>query len=141
MISKELIDMCEVFIWSYRHYPLINCLCGTVDPWMKVPKSLEKDTLMWVYGVGPAPGFWSLKTRGWSYLWIWVPKDTGYDLPLGDSPKIVIIILTEYLVEHWYLMCTLVGVTSLLVVKGWMRKSRYETNKQMHTCLTLLHIC
>ncbi|RVW18923.1 hypothetical protein CK203_102488 [Vitis vinifera] len=26
-------------------------------PWVKVPKALEEDTPMWVYGVGPAPGF------------------------------------------------------------------------------------
>ena len=34
-----------------------KCLCGTVDPWLKVPKALEEDIPMWVYGVGPAPGF------------------------------------------------------------------------------------
>ncbi|KAL6340728.1 hypothetical protein AAG906_021266 [Vitis piasezkii] len=31
----------------------IYCLCGTVGPWVKVPKALEEDTPMWVYGVGP----------------------------------------------------------------------------------------
>ncbi|KAL6312879.1 hypothetical protein AAG906_022640 [Vitis piasezkii] len=36
----------------------IYCLCGTVGPWVKVPKALEEDTPMWVYGVGPAPGFY-----------------------------------------------------------------------------------
>ena len=34
-----------------------KCLCGTVGPWVKVPKALEEDTLMWVYEVGPALGF------------------------------------------------------------------------------------
>ncbi|RVW12300.1 Transposon Ty3-G Gag-Pol polyprotein [Vitis vinifera] len=38
-------------------YHLLYCLCGTVGPWVKVPKALEEDTPMWVYGVGPAPGF------------------------------------------------------------------------------------
>ena len=57
MISRELIDMWEVFMWSYRHYLLIYCLCEIVGPWVKVPKALEEDTPMWVYGVGPAPGF------------------------------------------------------------------------------------
>ncbi|RVW58192.1 Retrovirus-related Pol polyprotein from transposon 297 [Vitis vinifera] len=38
-------------------YHLIYCLCGTVGPWVKVPKALEEDTPMWVYGVGPALGF------------------------------------------------------------------------------------
>nr|CAN77040.1 hypothetical protein VITISV_036001 [Vitis vinifera] len=40
-----------------RHYPLTYCLCGTMGPWVKVPKALEQDTPMWVYGVGLAPGF------------------------------------------------------------------------------------
>ena len=31
-------------------------------------------------------------------------------------------------------MCRLVGVSSLSVVKGWMRKSKDETSKHMHTC-------
>ena len=30
---------------------------GTVGPWVKVPKALEEDTLMWVYGVGDALRF------------------------------------------------------------------------------------
>ena len=34
-----------------------KCLCGTVGPWVKVPKALEEDTLMWVYEAGPALGF------------------------------------------------------------------------------------
>ena len=34
----------------------IYYLCGTVGSWVKVPKALEEDTLMWVYGVGPALG-------------------------------------------------------------------------------------
>ena len=53
----QRIDWCEVFMWCYRHYHLIYCLCGTVGPWVKVPKALEEDTPMWVYGVGPALGF------------------------------------------------------------------------------------
>ena len=40
---------------------------------MKVPKALEEDTPMWVYGVGLALGFNS-------------PKDMGLVLPLGFSP-------------------------------------------------------
>ncbi|KAL6313148.1 hypothetical protein AAG906_024579 [Vitis piasezkii] len=31
----------------------IYCLCGTVGPWVKVPKALEEDTPMWVYGLVP----------------------------------------------------------------------------------------
>ena len=44
-----------------------KCLCDATDiifwyivyvgPWVKVPKALEEDTLMWVYGIGPTPGF------------------------------------------------------------------------------------
>ena len=140
IIFREFIGG-EVLMWCYRPYHLIYCLCGTVGPWVKVPKALEEDTLMLVYGVGPAP-------------WVLVPKDTGLVLPLGMSPKrhgvwlalgwcpkIVIIILIEYLVEHWYLLCRLLGVSKLSVVKGWMGKSNDETNKHMHTCLTWLHIC
>ena len=47
----------EVSMWCYMHYLLIYCLCGIVVPWVKVPKPLKEDTPMWVYGVGPAPGF------------------------------------------------------------------------------------
>ena len=53
----QRIDWWEVFMRCYKHYLLIYCLCGTVGPWVKVPKTLEEDTSMWVYGVGPAPGF------------------------------------------------------------------------------------
>ena len=53
----QRIDWWEVFVRCYKHYPLIYCLCGIVGPWVKVPKALEEDTPMWVYGVGPAPGF------------------------------------------------------------------------------------
>ena len=53
----QRIDWWEVFMWCYRHYQLIYCLCGTVGTWVKVPKALEEGTPMWVYGVGPAPGF------------------------------------------------------------------------------------
>ena len=35
-----------------------------VGPWVKVPKALEEDTLMWVYGVGPALGYESQKAQG-----------------------------------------------------------------------------
>ena len=45
-----------------------------MGPWVKVPKALEEDTLMLVYGVGPAP-------------WVLVPKDTRLVLPLGRTPK------------------------------------------------------
>ena len=53
----QKIGWCEVSMWCYKHYLLIYCLCGTVGPWVKVPKALEEDTPMWVYGVGLAPGF------------------------------------------------------------------------------------
>ena len=49
--------MWEVVMRSCGHYLSIYCLCGTVGPWVKVLKALEKDTLMWVYGVGPTPEF------------------------------------------------------------------------------------
>ena len=64
----------EVSMWCNKHYLLMYCLRGTVGPWVKVPKALEENTLMWVYGVGHAP-------------WVLVPKDTGLVLPLGMSPK------------------------------------------------------
>ncbi|KAL6340744.1 hypothetical protein AAG906_025591 [Vitis piasezkii] len=41
----------------YAALSSIYCLCGTVGPWVKVPKALEEDTPMWVYGVGPPLGF------------------------------------------------------------------------------------
>ena len=69
------------------------------------------------------------------------PKRHGVWLALGWCPRIVIIILTTYLVEHWYPIYRLVGVNSLSVVKWWTRKSKDETSKHMHTCLTWLHIC
>ena len=74
MDDIQRIGWWEVSMWFHRHYLLIYCLCGTVGPWVKVPKALEEDTLMLVYGVGPAP-------------WVLVPKDTGLVLPLGRSPK------------------------------------------------------
>ena len=82
----QRIDWWEMFMWCYRHHLLIYCLCGTVGHWVKVPKALEEDTPMWVYRVGLALGFNSLKTRGWSYPWVLVPKDIGLVLPLGFSP-------------------------------------------------------
>ena len=81
----QRIDCWEVFLRCYRHSPLIYCLCGIMGPWVKVPKDLEEDTPIWVYGVGLAFGYESQKI--------------GYDLPLGDSPRIVIIMI-EYLVQH-----------------------------------------
>ena len=69
------------------------------------------------------------------------PKRHEVWLALGWCPRIVIIILIVYLVKHWYLMCKLLGIRSLSVVKGWMGKSKDETSKHMHTCLTWLHIC
>ena len=33
----------------------VTYLCGTMGPWVKVPKALKEDTLVWVYGVGPTP--------------------------------------------------------------------------------------
>ena len=53
----QRIDWWEVFMRCYKHYLLLYCLCGIVGPWVTVPKALEEDTLMWVYGVDPAPGF------------------------------------------------------------------------------------
>ena len=53
----ERIDWWEGFIWCYTHYHLIYCLSETVGPWVKVPKALEEDSPMWVYGVGLAPRF------------------------------------------------------------------------------------
>ena len=35
----------------------IDCLCRTVGHWVKVPKTLKEDTLMWVDGVGLVLGF------------------------------------------------------------------------------------
>ena len=76
---------------------------------------------------------------GWSWPWVWVLEDMGFDLPLGDAPN------SHYYtdlasMEHWYLMCRLVGVSSLSVVKGWKRKNKNETRKHMHTCSIWLHI-
>ena len=51
------IDWWEVLMRCYKHYIMIYYLCGTVGPWLKVPKALEEDTSMWVYGVGLVPGF------------------------------------------------------------------------------------
>ena len=56
IILREFISG-EVLRWCYRPYHLIYCLCGTVGLWVKVPKALEEDTSMWLYGVGPALGF------------------------------------------------------------------------------------
>ena len=56
MIFRELIGgkyLCDVT----GHYLLLYCLCGIVGPWVTVPKALEEDSSMWVYGVGPAPRF------------------------------------------------------------------------------------
>ena len=68
------------------HNPLVYSLCGTVGPWVKVPKALKEDTPMWVYELGPVFGYESQKTQS--------------NLPLGYSPRIIIIIFTEYLVKH-----------------------------------------
>ena len=139
IIFREFIGG-EVLMWCYRPYHLLYCLCGTgslgESPWS--PRGRHSDVGVW----------------GWSCPWVLVPKDTELVLPLGMSPKrhgvwltlgwcprIVIIILIEYLVEHWYLLCRLLGVSKLSVVKGWMGKRNDETNKHMHTCLTWLHIC
>ena len=130
-----------------------KCPCGAtsiifwsivyVGPWVLGWKSLKRSRKTLRCGC----------MGGWCCPWVLVPKDTGLVLPLGMSPKrhgvwlalgwcprIVIIILIEYLVEHWYLLCRLLGVSKLSVLKGWMGKSNDETNKHMHTCLTWLHI-
>ncbi|RVW13035.1 hypothetical protein CK203_103630 [Vitis vinifera] len=59
-------------------YHLIYCLCGTVGPWVKVPKALEEDTPMWVYGVGPAPG------QIQQHLGILMPPE--HDMPGPSEP-------------------------------------------------------
>ena len=51
MILRELIGgkyLCDAtnIIFRYIVY---------VGPWVKVPKALEEDTQMWVYGVSPCP--------------------------------------------------------------------------------------
>ena len=66
----QRIDWWKVFMWYHRHYLLIYCLCGTVGPWVKVPKALEEDNQMWVYGVGPALGYESKKTWGMTCPWV-----------------------------------------------------------------------
>ena len=95
----QRIDCWEVFMWGYKHRLLIYCLCGTVGPWVKVPTALKEDTPMWVYEVGLALGFYSRKTQGWSSRSM-SPKRHGAWLALGWCPRIVIIILIMYLVEH-----------------------------------------
>ncbi|KAL6326225.1 hypothetical protein AAG906_001620 [Vitis piasezkii] len=52
----------SAYVMLQPHH-LIYCLCGTVGPWVKVPKALEEDTPMWVYGLVPQ---------------VLVPKDTGW---------------------------------------------------------------
>ena len=53
----QRIDWWEVFMRCYKHYLLLYCLCGIVGPWVTVPKALDEDTPMWVYGVSPTLGF------------------------------------------------------------------------------------
>ena len=58
-----IIDHIQRIYWWRSAYVMLQALsfdillCGTVGPWVKVPKALEEDTPMWVYGVGSAPGF------------------------------------------------------------------------------------
>ena len=49
------------------------------------------------------------------------PKRHGVWLAFWWCPKIVIIILIMYLVEHWYMIYRLVEVNNLSVVKGCTR--------------------
>ena len=49
--------MGSIYVMLQEHYIMIYYLCGTMGPWQKVPKALEEDTSMWVYGVGLVPGF------------------------------------------------------------------------------------
>ena len=141
-------------IWNNHRWYSENWLVGSVYVMLQ---ALSFDILFmsdrgWK-SISPRGRHSDVGVWGWSYPWVWVPKDMGYDFSLGMSPKrhrvwlalgccpkIIIIILIEYLMEHWYLIYRLVGVSSLLVVKGWTRKSKDETNKHMHTCLTWLHI-
>ena len=125
-----------------------KCLCDAtciilwyivyVGPWVLVWKSLKP------WGRHFDVGVW-----GWSCPWVLVPKDTRLVLPLVMSPKrhgiwlalgwcpgIVIIILIECLVEHWYLPCRLLGVSNLSVVKGWMGKAMM---KPTNTCIHIWH--
>ena len=70
------------------HYPLIYCLCGTVGPWVKVPKALEEDTPMLVYGVGPALGYESQKTWGLTYPWV-MPQNSHYYIDLVSCGALI----------------------------------------------------
>ena len=127
-------------IWNYHIWYSENWLVGSVYViqalsidilfmcvlWWKSLKPSRKTLRCWCMGLVLPLGFSPWRQVG---------------LALGWCPRIVIMILIKYLVEHWYMMCRLVGVSSLWLLKGWMRKSKDETNKHMHTCLTWLHIC
>ena len=49
--------MWGVSVISCNHYTWLYCLYGTLDPWVIIPKNLEKDTPMWVYGIDLMPRF------------------------------------------------------------------------------------
>ena len=148
LCCRNVILMCGCIarrIWNYQRMifrELIGgkCLCDAtgiiiwyivyVGPWVLGWKSLKPSRkTLWCgcMGLVLPLGMSPKRHRVWLALW-W-------------CPKIVIIILIMYLVEHWYMIYRLVGVNSLSVVKGWMGKSNDETKKHMHTCLTWLHIC
>ena len=131
----QRIDWWEVFM-RYMHYQLIYCLCVL---WWKSLKPSRKTFQCGCMGLVLPLGFSPWRQVGMPLGMS--PKRHGVWLALGWCPKIVIIILIEYLVEQIYLMCRLVGVSSLWLLKGWMRKSKDETSKHIHTCLTWLHIC
>ena len=128
-------------IWNYHIWYSENWLVGSVYVMLQ---TLSFDILfMWVLGwksLKPSRKTLQCGCMGLVLPLGMSPKRHGVWLALGWCPRIVIIILIEYLVEHWYLMCRLVGVSTLSVGKGWMRESIDKTSKHMHTCLTWLHI-
>ncbi|KAL6340741.1 hypothetical protein AAG906_022241 [Vitis piasezkii] len=64
-LYKGLQLVCTISSAANLALSSIYCLCGTVGPWVKVPKALEEDTPMWTR-VGPALGM-SPKRHG--ILW------------------------------------------------------------------------
>ena len=51
----------EVSMWCNKHYLLIYCLCGTVGPWVLVPKDTRLVLPLGMspkrHGIGPALGY------------------------------------------------------------------------------------
>ena len=66
MILRELIGgkyLCDATDIIFRYIVYVR-------PWVKVPKALEEDTQMSVYGVSPALGYESQKTQGMTCPWV-----------------------------------------------------------------------